>query len=109
CAVVGAKVVVLFDHTACGAIKGAIDNVDLSHLTKLLARVKPAITATTFTSEKSSKNAAYIDAVTRTNVLLGIETLRKQNPILGDLEKKHALLIIGAMYDLTTSAVDFIN
>jgi carbonic anhydrase len=109
CAAAGAKVVVLFGHTACGAIKGAIDGVDLGHLTGLLARVKPAISATTFTGEKSSKNAAYVDAVARTNVLLGIETLRKQSPILGDLEKKHALLMVGAMYDLATGAVDFIS
>jgi len=110
CAVAGAKVIVLFGHTACGAIKGAIDDVEMGNLTGLLARVKPAITATaSFAGAKSSKNAAYVDAVARTNVLLGIETLRRRSPILADLEKKKALLVIGAMYDLTTGAVEFVS
>ena len=109
CAVAGAKVIVLFGHTACGAIKGAIDDVEMGSLTGLLARVKPAITATKFTGEKSSKNAAYVDAVARQNVLVGLETLRRRSTILADLEKKKSLLMTGAMYDLTTGAVEFVG
>ena len=55
CAVAGARVLLLFGHTACGAIKGAIDDVEMGNLTGLLARVKPAISATTFDGAKSSK------------------------------------------------------
>ena len=33
CAVAGAKVLLLFGHTACGAIKGAIDDVEMGNLT----------------------------------------------------------------------------
>jgi carbonic anhydrase len=39
CAVAGAKVLLLFGHTACGAIKGAIDDMEMGNLTGLLARV----------------------------------------------------------------------
>jgi carbonic anhydrase len=39
-------------------VKGAIDDVEMGNLTGLLARTKPAISATTFDGEKSSKNAA---------------------------------------------------
>jgi carbonic anhydrase len=56
CAVAGAKLVLLFGHTACGAIKGAIDDVEMGNLTGLLARIKPAITATKFEGQKSSAN-----------------------------------------------------
>jgi carbonic anhydrase len=35
CAVAGAKVLLLFGHTACGAIKGAIDDVEMGNLTGL--------------------------------------------------------------------------
>ena len=48
CAVAGAKVLLLLGHTACGAIKGAIDDVEMGNLTGLLARVKPAMTATKY-------------------------------------------------------------
>jgi carbonic anhydrase len=108
CAVAGAKVVLLYGHTACGAIKGAIDDVEMGNLTGLLARIKPAITETTFAGDKSSKNAAYVDAVARTNVALGLKHIRRRSPILADLEQKQTILLVGAMYDLATGAVEFL-
>ena len=72
CAVSGAKLVLVLGHTACGAVKGAIDDVVLGNLTGLLARIKPAIPQTKFEGEKSSKNPAYVDAVARTNVLVAL-------------------------------------
>jgi carbonic anhydrase len=109
CAVAGARVILLFGHTACGAIKGAIDDVEMGNLTGLLARVKPAISATAFDGERSSKSAAYVDAVARTNVVLGLDGIRRRSPILADLEKKGAIQIVGAMYDLTAGNVEFLG
>jgi carbonic anhydrase len=109
CAVSGAKVILLLGHTACGAIKGAIDDVEMGNLTGLLARIKPAITATTFSGDKSSKNAAYVDAVARTNVVLGVETIKRRSPLLEGLVKKGSVKIVGAMYDLATGAVEMIG
>jgi carbonic anhydrase len=70
CAVTGAKAILVVGHTACGAIKGAIDDVVLGNLTGLLARIKPAVAATKYEGDKSSKNPAYVDAVAQTNVVL---------------------------------------
>src|SRR5580765_1063443 len=109
CAVAGAKVIALVGHTACGAVKGAIDDVEMGNLTGLLARIKPAISATTFTGEKSSKNAAYVDAVARTNVLIGLEAIRRRSPLLAGLEKKKNVVLVGAMYDLSTGAAEFLS
>lgn len=109
CEVAGAKVVLVMGHTACGAIKGAIDDVEMGNLTGLLARIKPAISATTFDGEKSSKNAAYVDAVARTNVVLGLEAIRRRSPILANLEKERTILLVGAMYDLSTGAAEFLS
>jgi carbonic anhydrase len=109
CGVSGAKVVVVLGHTACGAIKGAIDDVVLGNLTGLLARIKPAISGTEFDGEKSSANARYVDAVARTNVVLGLSEIRRRSPILADLEKKGNIKITGAMYDLSNGMVDFIG
>jgi carbonic anhydrase len=108
CAVAGAKVLLLFGHTACGAIKGAIDDVEMGNLTGLLARVKPAVSATTFDGTKSSKNAAYVDAVARTNVLLGLDNIRRRSPMLAELEKSETIQIVGGMYDLVTGVVEFL-
>jgi len=109
CGVSGAKVVLVLGHTACGAVKGAIDNVVLGNLTGLLARIKPAIPATKFDGEKSSKNASYVDAVARTNVLLALQEVRRRSPLLEDLEKKGTIQITGAMYSLSTGMVEFIG
>ena len=96
-------------HTDCGAVKGAIDDVEMGNLTGLLARIKPAISATKFDGDKSSKNAAYVDAVARTNVTLGLDSIRRRSPILEDLEKKGSIQIGGAMYDLATGMVNFVG
>jgi carbonic anhydrase len=109
CAVSGAKVVLVLGHTACGAVKGAIDDVVLGNLTGLLARIKPAIPATKFDGERSSKNANYVDAVARTNVMLALAEIRRRSPILEELEKKGSIKITGAMYDLATGVVDFVS
>lgn len=108
CAVSGAKIVLVLGHTACGAVKGAINDVVLGNLTGLLARIKPAIPATKFDGEKSSKNGAYVDAVARTNVVLALGEIRRRSPILEDLEKKGTIQITGAMYDLSTGMVEFV-
>jgi carbonic anhydrase len=109
CAVSGAKLVLILGHTACGAVKGAINDVVLGNLTGLLARIKPAIPQTKFEGEKSSKNPAYVDAVARTNVRLALENTRRRSPVLEGLEKKGSIQITGAMYDLATGTVDFFS
>lgn len=107
CGVSGAKVVLVMGHTACGAVKGAIDDVVLGNLTGLLARIKPAVVATAYTGERSAKNYAFVDAVARTNVALTMAEIRRRSPVLADLEAKGAIRIAGAMYDLETGVVTF--
>jgi carbonic anhydrase len=109
CAVSGAKVVLVLGHTSCGAVKGAIDDVVLGNLTALLARIKPAIPATKYDGDKSSKNPAYVDAVAKTNVSLVLGEIRRRSPILEDLEKQGKIKIVGSMYDLSTGAVEFLS
>jgi carbonic anhydrase len=109
CAVSGAKVALVLGHTACGAVKGAIDDVVLGNLTGLLARIKPAVSETKFDGERSSKNASYVNAVARTNVAVALADIRRRSPILEDLEKKGSIKMAGAMYDLATGAVDFVS
>jgi carbonic anhydrase len=109
CAAAGAKLVLLLGHTACGAVKGAIDDVVLGNLTGLLARIKPAIPATKFDGEKSTKNPAYVDAVARTNVGLALDNIRQRSTVLADLEKKGSIQITGAMYDIATGMVEFLG
>jgi carbonic anhydrase len=109
CAVTGAKVALVLGHTACGAIKGAIDNVQLGNLTGLLDAIKPAIQATDYNGERTSKNAEFVDAVARSNVRHAIDQIRSNSEILADLEKKGQIKIVGAMYELHTGKVIFMS
>jgi carbonic anhydrase len=101
----GAKAVVLMGHTACGAIKGAIDNVVLGNLTLLLARFKSAIDATVYSGDRSSKNAAFVDAVARTHVQQSARLVRERSPVLAGLEAKGSIKIVASMYDLASGKV----
>ena len=107
CKVAGAKVVLVMGHTACGAIKGAIDNVQLGNLTGLLAKIRPAVSATEYQGERSAKNYGFVDAVARKNVELTIGDIRRRSSVLADLESSHAIKIVGAMYNLETGQVEF--
>ena len=107
CKLMGAKVVLVMGHTSCGAIKGAIDNAELGNLTGLLAKIKPAVAATVYTGERTSKNYPFVDAVARKNVELTIAGIRKDSPVLAGMESSGTIKIAGAMYDLATGVIDF--
>ncbi len=107
CKVAGAKVVLVMGHTSCGAIKGAIDKVQLGKLTGLLAKIRPAVQATQYQGERSAKNYGFVDAVARKNVELTIGDIRRRSAVLADMAASGAVRIVGAMYNLETGLVEF--
>jgi carbonic anhydrase len=109
CAAAGAKAVLVMGHTACGAIKGAIDNVELGLLTGLLEKIKPAIPATTFSGERSSKNAAFVDAVAATNVQRTVAEIHARSTVLDGLAKEGKIKIVGSMYHLVGGRVEYLT
>lgn len=108
CAAAGAKVVLVMGHSACGAVKGAIDGVQLGHLTGLLDQIKPAVTATKYSGDRSGNNAAFVDEVAKTNIHNTISVIRKTSPILAALEKEGKIKMVGAFYHLDSGAVEFL-
>lgn len=107
CALAGAKLVLVMGHTACGAIKGAIDNAKLGNLTGLLDKIKPAVEATKFSGERTSKNDAFVDAVAATNVRQTVAEIRRRSDVLAGLEKDGKIKIVGSMYHLVGGKVEF--
>jgi len=108
CALAGAKVILVMGHTACGAIKGAIDGAKLGNLTGLLDKIKPAVAATQYDGERSSKNSDFVDAVAKTNVRQTIDEIRERSEVLAGLEKDGKIKIVGAMYNLVGGQVEFL-
>ena len=89
CAAAGAKLILVLGHTECGAVKGACDDAILSNLTQTLANIKPAVAAVSgYESDRSSKNAKFVQTVTDKNVVLTVTRIRKRSPILRDMVDK---------------------
>ena len=85
CKVAGAKVIVVMGHTACGAVKGAVDNVQLGNLTGLLAKIRPAVSATRYEGERSAQNYNFVDAVARKHVEMTIADIPRRSAVLAKL------------------------
>lgn len=109
CKVAGARVIIVLGHTDCGAVKGAIDGVELGNLTGLLDKIQPAVRETNVGGERSSNNKAFVNAVAAANVRRTVAAIRERSAILADMESADVLRIVGAMYDVESGAVTFLD
>ena len=108
CKVSGSKLVLVLGHEYCGAIKSAIDGVELGNITPMLENIKPALDHfTEYTGDRTSQNDEYVHMVSERNVRITIEYIRKNSPILKEMEQKDEIKIVGAMYDMDTAVVSF--
>lgn len=109
-AVAGSKVVVIMGHEACGAVKAAIDGVEMGNITAMLDKIEPAIEMTAnYNGEQSSSNNDYVTEVVNNNVRNTIAEMRKNSPIIAGLESNGDVVIAGAFYDLDTGKVTFLE
>ena len=102
CKVAGSKIVVVMGHTKCGAVTAACKNVELGNITALLAKIKPAI------DENIEMNDAVVEEVVLKNIHLSLETIRKQSPILQEMESKGLIKMTGALYDVSSGIVSIL-
>ncbi len=108
-AVAGSKALVVLGHTECGAVKGACDDVKLGNLTKTLAAIRPAVEAVEgFEGERTSKNKAFVDAVTHENVRQTVDNIIERSPVLAELVNDGKLKVVGAIYDVGSGKVTFL-
>lgn len=107
CKVAGSKLIVVLGHTKCGAVKGACDHVRLGNLTKLINKLEPAVEATQMDGDRSSKNAEFVEAVAKNNVMLTMNNIRKNSEVLREMLDKGEIGLVGAMYSVETGEVEF--
>ena len=104
--VAGAKLVVVMGHEQCGAVKGAIDGVELGNITPMLVNIKPAVDDfDSYEGEHSSQNEEFVHMVIEQNVRMTADRIRKESPILSDLENSGEIKIVGAVYNMGTGEV----
>lgn len=104
--VVGSKLIVVLGHTSCGAVKGAYDNVELGNLTGLVEKIKPAVEAV---RAAQGKEELDIDHIAEKNVRLTLEDIREKSPVLRELLESGEIGLAGAMYDVSSGKVTFLE
>ncbi len=106
--VVGTKLILVLGHTKCGAIVGACNHVEMGNLTTLLNKIQPAIFNEKETKEsRDGSNTDFVNNVTEINVHLTIERIRRESPIIAELEEQGHIKIVGGLYNVETGSVAF--
>ena len=100
----GACLIVVLGHTECGAVKGAVDDAKLGHLTGLLAQIRPSLAALKYQGVPSSKDAALVQRVAERNVQDAVARLAGA-PVLAARIKAGQLKLAGAMHDVATGKI----
>jgi len=106
----GTKLIVVLGHTSCGAVKGACDHARMGNLTALIKKIEPAVDAIKDPQDDSLRNSSNLDFVNNVaakNVELTIEKIRRDSPILTEMERNNEIRIVGGMYDVGTGSVTF--
>ena len=112
-AVAGSKLVIVMGHTACGAVKHAIDNTDaasmgMNSLQDLLNEIKPSMKDIEANGEISSKNEQFTNTVIHNNALKTVTDIRRASPKMKELEEEGKIKIVAAVYNMATGKVEFI-
>lgn len=110
CKVAGSKLVVVLGHTKCGAIQGACDNVQMGNLSTLLNKIQPSVYyERSVTENRNSKNEEFVEKVTRIQVKQSLEAIVERSVILREMIEKGEIGLIGAIYDVETGQVEFME
>ena len=109
CRIARAKLVVVLGHSKCGAIQGACDGVELGHLGGLLRKIRPAVEAVSEPHLRTSGNARFVEAVAHENVRRAVGLVPERSDVLRELLEAGAIEVVGAMYDVSTGAVAFLE
>jgi carbonic anhydrase len=110
CKLAGSRLLVVLGHTACGAIKGACDNVQMGNLSTLLNLIQPAVYFERTVSEnRTSKNPDFVDRVAQIQVRRAVEGVIERSMVLREMIEDGDIALIGAMYDVASGAVQFFD
>ncbi len=108
CKIAGSKIIVVLGHSKCGAIQGACDHVEMGNLTALLSKIRPAIDdEDTIKTDRSSKNAEFIEKVTIINVKRVMKEIVERSLIINEMLEKKQIKLIGGYHNLVSGEVFF--
>lgn len=110
CKLAGSRIIVVLGHTQCGAIKGACDQKEMGNLSTLLNRIQPSVYfERSVTDNRTSTNREFVDKVAAIQVRRSLEAIVERSVVLRKMIENSEIGLIGAMYDLGTGKVDFMD
>ena len=120
CAVAGAKLLLVLGHTRSGAVmssidlahqgKSALEATGCEHLDSVTSEITQVISAdTTSEGERTSANTAFVDSITEANVRRNMHQLMEKSSRIRGLVEDGSLLLVGAVYNVKTGAVTFLE
>jgi carbonic anhydrase len=100
------KLIVVLGHTNCGAVSAACNSIDVpGHIITLINEIKPAAKL----AKDNLGDKDFINLAVEYNVSMQVEKLKHLEPILSKAVESGDLLIVGAVYNLETGEVNFLN
>jgi carbonic anhydrase/SulP family sulfate permease len=122
CGVAGAKLLLVLGHTSCGAVKASVDlkvagksaaaATGCDHLDELVGIIQGSIDPSQlkeFSNWADDKKRAFVDEVARKNVLNTMLYIRENSGILDRLTRENKIMMVGAIYDVNTGKVEFLD
>jgi carbonic anhydrase len=108
----GSKLIVVMGHTGCGAVKAACDDFKDGHIGEIINLIKPSIRhekTVTNQDERNSKNPDFVEKINELNVRYQIDTIVRLSDIVDEMLDNKQIAIVGAIYDLATGKVNFLE
>lgn len=99
------KLIVVLGHTECGAVAAAVERPlnPPGHIVALINAIKPAV------SKSSHLMGDPVNNAVRQNVIEQVMRLRDLEPIISRNYEEGKLLVVGAVYDIHTGKVEFLE
>ena len=107
CKVAGSKLLLVMGHTKCGAVTSACKGVELGNITALLSKIQPAVNAVDNPSGEVTSD--FIENVNVKNIEMTIDQIKAKSPILAEMAANGEIKIAGAVYDVASGQVNFLN
>ena len=105
----GTRLIVVMGHTQCGAVKAAVDNAKLGgNLPALVDQIQPAVQIVR-QKHPDAGEKKLLEAAIEENVRVQILQVAEKSPPLRRMLEKHEIEITGAVYDIETGRVKWLD
>lgn len=103
-AVLGANLIVVLGHSKCGAVSAACQIPDVpGHIVTLINAIKPAAKLA------EAQEGDLVENAVKINVAMQVQQLENLEPVLTKAVTSENLKIVGAVYNLETGTVEFLD